>query len=378
MRLRRITDTASSGAVAVAERHTADRQILSEELLCESIVRERNRTDRSNRPFLLMLLDLKRTHASVHPDILSAASRSLRETDIVGWYAEGEVLALLVVELPASGEAFILATMIERVSEILRQTLTLKQASSIAITCHVYPESARMEGSNGKRTPALYPDLCHREQRHRFAHMLKRAIDIAGSGAALLMLSPVLAVTAVLVKLTSKGPVIYRQQRLGQHAKPFQLLKFRSMRVDCDAAIHHEFMKSVIAGTHNGETDEGERPVFKMTKDPRITPIGRFLRRYSVDELPQFWNILKGDMSLVGPRPPLQYEYEEYQLWHRRRVLEARPGLTGLWQVQGRSRVRFDDMVRLDLQYARTWSLGLDLQILLRTPAAVFLADDAF
>jgi len=115
-----------------------------------------------------------------------------------------------------------------------------------------------------------------------------------------------------------------------------------------------------------------------MTDDPRITPIGRFLRRSSLDEFPQFFNVLKGDMSLVGPRPPLAYEYEEYKIWHRCRVLEAKPGITGLWQVKGRSRVRFDDMVRLDLEYARTWSLWLDIQILAKTPRAVLLGDDAF
>ena len=112
--------------------------------------------------------------------------------------------------------------------------------------------------------------------------------------------------------------------------------------------------------------------------DPRITPVGRFLRRSSLDELPQFFSVLKGDMSLVGPRPPLAYECHEYELWHRRRVLEVKPGLTGLWQVKGRSRVRFDDMVRLDLQYVRTWSLWLDIQILLKTPVAILFGGDAY
>jgi lipopolysaccharide/colanic/teichoic acid biosynthesis glycosyltransferase len=115
-----------------------------------------------------------------------------------------------------------------------------------------------------------------------------------------------------------------------------------------------------------------------MKNDPRVTRIGRFLRRTSLDELPQFFNVLRGDMSLVGPRPPLEYEYEEYDVWHRRRVLEIKPGITGLWQVRGRSRVRFDDMVRLDLQYARGWSLWLDVQILAETPRAVLLGDGAF
>jgi lipopolysaccharide/colanic/teichoic acid biosynthesis glycosyltransferase len=373
MLMRRSTDTLTVPALAGATITGTEREILSEELLCESIVRERNRTDRSGKPFLLLLLDLKRTSRENHAAILDSVSHCIREIDIVGWYEENGIFALIVVELPAGGENFILATIIERVTEVLRQTIPLKQASAISITCYSYPESAR-----GCQTPELYPDLCHREERRRFTRILKRGIDILGSCAALALLSPLIAVTAVLVRLSSKGPVLYRQQRLGQYGKPFDMLKFRSMRINCDASIHHEFMKSVIAGTHNGNCPDEGGPVYKMTNDPRITPIGRLLRRYSMDELPQFVNVLKGEMSLVGPRPPLAYEFEEYQLWHRRRVLEAQPGITGLWQVKGRSRICFDDMVRLDLEYVRSWSLWLDLRILLRTPAAVLMGNDAF
>ena len=150
------------------------------------------------------------------------------------------------------------------------------------------------------------------------------------------------------------------------------------MYANNDLKIHQEFMKQVINGKHDGLASDGAKPVFKMTNDPRITRIGKFIRRTSLDELPQFINVLRGEMSLVGPRPPLAYEYEEYDPWHRRRVLEVKPGITGLWQVEGRSRVRFDDMVRLDLQYARGWSLWLDIQILLKTPRAVVFGDGAY
>jgi len=136
-------------------------------------------------------------------------------------------------------------------------------------------------------------------------------------------------------------------------------------------------MKRVIKGDHDGRTEGESKSVYKMTNDPRITKIGRILRRTSLDELPQFINVLRGDMSLVGPRPPIPYECQEYEPWHRRRVLEVKPGITGLWQIRGRSRVRFDDMVRLDLQYIRSWSLWLDIQILWQTPRALF-SDDAF
>lgn len=138
-----------------------------------------------------------------------------------------------------------------------------------------------------------------------------------------------------------------------------------------DASIHKEYVQKLIAGKAERHSNGNGEGVFKLTKDPRITRVGAFLRRTSLDELPQLINVLRGEMSLVGPRPPVPYEVEAYDFWHRRRLLEAKPGITGLWQVSGRSRVKFDDMVRLDLQYARTWSLWMDIKILVRTPAAV-------
>jgi lipopolysaccharide/colanic/teichoic acid biosynthesis glycosyltransferase len=164
--------------------------------------------------------------------------------------------------------------------------------------------------------------------------------------------------------------------------KPFKMLKFRTMKLNADHAIHLQFVSSFIkSGGRAGQASEaaqGARPgLFKIVDDPRVTTIGRFLRRTSLDELPQLWNVLRGDMSLVGPRPPLQYEVEQYQSWHRRRVLEVKPGVTGLWQVTGRSRTTFDEMVRLDLRYAKTYSFWTDLKILLATPAAVLAGKGA-
>jgi lipopolysaccharide/colanic/teichoic acid biosynthesis glycosyltransferase len=145
-----------------------------------------------------------------------------------------------------------------------------------------------------------------------------------------------------------------------------------------DPSIHREYVKALIAEmVESGQSNGSEDPVYKLTQDPRITPIGRFLRKTSLDETPQFWNVLKGEMSLVGPRPPIHYEVLSYDIWHRRRIFEAQPGITGLWQVSGRSRMTFNEMVRLDLQYARTWSLGLDMKILLRTPRAVLSGSGA-
>jgi lipopolysaccharide/colanic/teichoic acid biosynthesis glycosyltransferase len=195
---------------------------------------------------------------------------------------------------------------------------------------------------------------------------MKRALDIAGSAILMLMLLPVYAVVAALVKMTSTGPVFFSQERVGRMGRSFRMLKFRTMYVNSDSAIHKKYVTDFI--TSNQADTSG---VFKIVNDPRITPVGRILRKTSLDELPQFWNVLRGDMSLVGPRPPLAYEVQQYKPWHRRRVLEAKPGITGLWQVTGRSRTTFDDMVRLDLRYARTCSVWTDVKILLATPRAV-------
>jgi exopolysaccharide biosynthesis polyprenyl glycosylphosphotransferase len=170
-------------------------------------------------------------------------------------------------------------------------------------------------------------------------------------GAAILaMIAPLMLAIAILIKLDSPGPVLFRQKRYGFNNQLIEVFKFRSMY------------------THM--TDHNAAQLTRRN-DPRITKIGAFLRRTSLDELPQFINVLRGEMSLVGPRPPIDYEVERYQLWHRRRLIEAKPGITGLWQVAGRNRIAFDDMVRLDLLYAKAWSPWVDLQILLRTPKAV-------
>jgi len=186
-------------------------------------------------------------------------------------------------------------------------------------------------------------------------------------------LAPVLLAVALAIKATSPGPVIFRQVRLGRGGAPFVFYKFRSMRVNSGDDLHKDYVQKLIRG-HSSELNHGdsERPFYKLKSDPRITRVGAFLRKSSMDELPQLVNILRGEMSLVGPRPPVPYEVEAYSAWHLRRILEVKPGLTGLWQVEGRSIVGFDDMVRLDLHYARHWSLLLDLKIMLKTVKVVF------
>jgi lipopolysaccharide/colanic/teichoic acid biosynthesis glycosyltransferase len=185
--------------------------------------------------------------------------------------------------------------------------------------------------------------------------------------------------TAIAIKMTSSGPVIFKQTRFGQKGTRFQFYKFRSMYWDIDDQIHREYVTNLIKG-HLEKINQGDKeaPLFKMVSDPRISRVGKIIRKTSIDELPQFFNVLKGEMSLVGPRPPLPYEVQKYEPWHLRRILEVKPGVTGLWQVSGRSRTSFDQMVRLDLRYAQNWSLWLDLKILLKTVRALIPSEGAW
>ncbi len=195
----------------------------------------------------------------------------------------------------------------------------------------------------------------------------KRAFDLFAASLMLVLVSPVMLIIALVIKKFSPGPVLFAQERLGRDGKPFKFYKFRSMVHNSDDAIHRQFVAMFIGGDEEGcaDTNAGDQ-VFKMKGDPRITAIGSLLRKTSLDELPQLFNILMGEMSLVGPRPPIAYEIENYQPWHMER-LKAVPGLTGLWQVSGRSTVSFEEMVRLDIRYINNWSPWQDLVILLKT-----------
>jgi lipopolysaccharide/colanic/teichoic acid biosynthesis glycosyltransferase len=175
---------------------------------------------------------------------------------------------------------------------------------------------------------------------------------------------------ALAIRHSSPGPILYRQQRVGQRGRAFTLYKFRSMVADNDDRAHRRFVEALIKG-EPAEVDLNGKKVYKLTNDPRITRLGRLLRRTSIDELPQLWNVLTGDMSLVGPRPCLPYEWDLYEEWQRHR-LDVLPGITGLWQVSGRSQVPFEEMVLLDLHYIANWSLTLDLALLARTLPVVF------
>jgi lipopolysaccharide/colanic/teichoic acid biosynthesis glycosyltransferase len=352
------------------------KEILSEEAFRRMISLERKRSERSLRPFVLLLIDTGRSRAGdkqgrVLLDMLSALQAATRETDFTGWYTTNSVVGVMFTEIVLDNNA-VLSTILSRIGALLRERLDTDQFSRIKFSFHVFPDDWDSQDSERPSNPTLYPDLEKRQESNRLGRATKRLIDVLGSVALLVLLSPVFLVIAAAIKLTSRGPILFCQQRIGEHGTPFPFLKFRSMYINNDASQHKEYVRKLIAGQAIKQPTNGTgEGIFKLTKDPRITPVGDFLRRTSLDELPQFLNVLQGDMSLVGPRPPVPYEVEAYATWHRRRLLEAKPGITGLWQVHGRSRVGFDDMVRLDLRYARNCSPWLDLKILLKTPAAV-------
>jgi len=195
---------------------------------------------------------------------------------------------------------------------------------------------------------------------------LKRVIDLFGTILGGVMISPLLLLIALLVKFSSPGPVLYRQRRVGKNGKEFAFYKFRTMRVANDDSVHREYIKGLVQNGEAAGADKSGNKIYKMVDDPRVTAIGRFLRRTSLDELPQLINVLRGEMSLVGPRPCLPFEYDLYRDWQKRR-LDVTPGMTGLWQVTGRSYVSFEDMVLLDLFYIANWAFPMDLRILFRT-----------
>jgi exopolysaccharide biosynthesis polyprenyl glycosylphosphotransferase len=199
------------------------------------------------------------------------------------------------------------------------------------------------------------------------AHVTKRTLDIVGSGCALLALSPIFAAIALLIKLEDRGPVLFRQVRVGRHGREFRMLKFRSMRVDAEARLRELLAKNQHSG---GVT-------FKIKDDPRVTRIGKWLRKFSLDELPQFWNVFRGDMSLVGPRPPVPREVALYTLADRRR-LAVKPGITCIWQISGRAEIDFPGQVQLDVRYIESRSLWQDIKILFKTVPAVLTGSGAY
>lgn len=355
--------------------------LLDEQLFKQAVTQERKRADRSASGMALLLIGLpNRSREQRTADgavVANALSVVASEFDILGWFESSRVIGLIVPEIDPADltktcdwleSAFRNAIATHGDEEILQQ---------FSIRMRVYPESTT---SNEKQAssidPLLYPELSANGPVLQNFQIFKRRMDVVLSALLLVLLFPAFALIAVLVKLSSPGPVLFRQVRIGHLMKPFTMWKFRTMYATADHQVHHDYVNWFITASDQAQPEQ-QPAVFKLTDDTRITAVGRFLRRTSLDELPQLWNVLIGDMSLVGPRPPLPYELEQYKPWHRGRVLEAKPGMTGLWQVVGRSRTTFDEMVRLDLRYARTMSLWTDIKILLATPVAMITGKGA-
>jgi len=358
---------------------TQDDYLFPEGFFQELLILERKRTERSGKHFMLILIDihkLLKIKSSNEPlkKLTRLLYQSTREIDIKGWYKQKSVIGIIYTEIHGVNKELLK----EKISDTISKVLEPEYAALITFSCFCFPDSNHttevIQFANGFN---LYRDSSMKRISKRVAVRFKRSVDMVGSFIGILILLPFLVIIAFLVKYSSKGPVFFRQKRIGYGGKEFTFLKFRSMYVNNDEVIHKEFTKNFIRGSNvnNNDTKEG---IYKIERDPRITRVGGFLRKTSLDELPQLFNVLKGDMSLVGPRPPIRYEVEEYDIWHKRRVLEIKPGITGVWQVKGRSKTTFDEMVRMDIQYIKRWSPLLDLFLILKTPMAVFRAEGAY
>lgn len=362
----------------------------NESHLKEMIAIESKRIYRNKNAFLLVLIDVSSMMAKIgykNPDgringnnelngLIKVLHQSTRKIDIKGWYVQDSVIGILCLDSEKAHHQIIM----DKMRTNLVHAINPKFAADITIRWKSFPCNDPVNDKTRViRLGEILDDItCSKPAFHakKTGLVLKRAIDIIGSLTGLVLSAPFLAIIALLVKITSKGPVFFRQQRVGMDGKTFTFLKFRSMYVNNDDSIHKAFIAKLINGEIQAKEGE-EKNAYKMKDDPRITKIGKFIRKTSLDELPQFLNVLAGDMSLVGPRPPIPYEVEKYDMWHTRRVLNVKPGITGFWQVEGRSSTSFDAMVRMDLQYIKNWSVWLDIKLLFKTPFAIFMAKGA-
>src|SRR5439155_2838736 len=322
--------------------------------------REKRRTERTRSPLSVALFDFRGAVSGFgdsDEESLRLLQKTKRDADSVGYLDKG----LIRVILPDTNE--------QGTPRFIQKVSDRAQSLKFSFTSGTYPDQVFENLGKGNEEPSVPEALFLDDSAEpRLPHYVKRMIDVVGALAALVLASPVMIIAAICVAATSPGPILFKQIRLGRRGAPFVFYKFRSMYCGADSKLHRDYVTGIIKSSHDapGPGNAGKAWA-KLESDPRIIPIGRFLRKTSIDELPQLFCVLKGDMSLVGPRPPLPYEGEAYQPWHLRWVLDSKPGITGLWQVTGRGRMSFNDMVRLDLRYICDWSVTMDVKILLRT-----------
>lgn len=345
------------------------------------ITRERKRSERSGRQLLLVSIDFNGTGMHLEDDLMlrqaaeNAISSAVREIDFIGWLSFGREIGVLCTEITSSScHECVSERLLNKLSEMRQQGLV----GNVSINCFKFPlelQNGIIKGISELDSELFFPALDSGRQRiNKVDTIAKRTIDIVGSLSVLLIVSPFLILIAILIKTTSRGPVFFKQERLGRNGKLFKIYKFRTMKADNNPSAHREFVRSLI----NAQSKLPSGQPAKIVNDPRITSVGKFLRQTSLDELPQFFNVLAGDMSIVGPRPPIGYEVEMYRPWHINRIFNCKPGITGPWQIQGRSRSSFDDMVRMDIKYQKNWTLWLDIILMLKTPSVMVSKKGAY
>jgi lipopolysaccharide/colanic/teichoic acid biosynthesis glycosyltransferase len=363
-----------------------DMNLYPERFFVNFLQLERKRSERSRRPFMLVVIGLEGFPKTVErreiiKDITKILSTTTRDIDMKGWYRQNESIGIIFNEISTNSFQTDQQHTLNKVWGNLTEYLGLARFDRLEISYQIFPGDFVSLPKVKPGDLSQHLDLFAPPAAKKAAFTIKRIVDIVGSLCAITLFGPVFLLVAALIKLNSTGSIFFKQERVGLYGKKFMFLKFRSMHTNNDPSIHKEFVRKLIQG---GKTDHiqsvGTQHTkdFKIKDDPRITSVGRFLRKTSIDELPQFFNVLMGDMSLVGPRPPIPYECEDYDIWHRSRVLDMKPGITGLWQVDGRSATSFDDMVRMDIKYIREWSLLLDMKIIIKTPLVVLTCKGAY
>lgn len=347
--------------------------IYGEKEFMRVLARERARAERSDHHFSLVVFETrcgKQPHSNAQTHLLDELHARMRTTDEAGWLRQNRIGAILHNATAQNGWLF---------AKNIQMSLL---ADGTQLLCSVYsypPQQQNGTTSTGDTPEKQVAETTTGQQLNRdcpvedfqpnYAKKMtrkKRCLDLLGSLLGLIILSPLFILLWCLIKTVSPGPVIYKQTRIGLGGRPFTFLKFRTMAINANTNNHREYLSSLING-NKGEQNCAPAMTKLDDNDKNIIIFGKLIRKTYLDELPQLINVLRGDMSLIGPRPPIPYEVAEYQLWHTGRF-DMTPGMTGLWQVSGKNRLTFDQMVRLDIQYIRKQSLWMDLKILTLTP----------
>ena len=341
---------------------TTPYNIYPKSMFLELLRLEKRRAERTKMPLSIAILAFDNEKSTeVKYDFLKYLDGKIRDTDVLGYLGENQICVLLP-DTSETGAKQVIKKIINGDNRLFHQNFIA-----------TYPDQVfeNISTENQDRQDQSPVFLESSVNSNSFFLLLKRGFDILGSIIGILLLSPLMLMTALVIKIDSPGPVFFTQVRLGKKGVPFIFYKFRSMQYKADDMIHRKYVTDLIKGdSHKINHGDTDNPLYKIKNDPRVTRVGKFIRKTSIDELPQLFNVLKGDMSLVGPRPAIPYELEMYKPWYHRR-LDAKPGLTGLWQVSGRSTLGFDEMMELDVKYVEEQSFKLDLMIILRTPLVI-------